>query len=601
MSQRLFTAFRSAFDWRRHGADWVIYWTLVIGYSAWLLATLRDLGYSRDEGFYFQAADSYLEWFRLLWEDPSRAVTKSAVDRYWRINHEHPALIKSLFALSHHWLHEQLGWFSERGTSYRFVGILMSSLAVGTVYRWGAEAVSRDAGIVAALGFAFIPRIFYHSHLSCFDMPVLALWLFTAHAYWRSLERPSWPRALWCGVLFGLLLNSKHNSWLLPPALVAHLFLAHGSEVFRAWSRRRLGVPPALLSMALVGPLVFYATWPWIWRSTIPRLVEYVTFHTAHVYYNMEFLGRTYFEPPFPRTYAWFMTLATVPFILLVLAAIGGGHALRMVVNEHLSPWLRSLRELGFHALWKGEPAEPAEARRRSTFILWALCILVSYAPWVSNSSPIFGGTKHWIIAYPFLCLFGGVGFVLLVRAACATLSPFRPTFFRPAHGWLTRGLLAVVLLTGPFMMTAHSHPWGLSTYLPIVGGAPGGATLGLNRSFWGYTTGAIAPEINRAGKDGRSRIFVHDTALQSWQMMEADGRVKKGFRPQLDVPGTAIAIYHHEQHMARVEHQIWVDYGTVRPAHIGAFDGVPVVWTYLRPDSKREARPKAKREPKSD
>lgn len=598
MRERILAALRDRFDWRRHGADWLITWTLVLGYAAWLLATVQDLGYARDEGFYFQAADSYLEWFRLLSEDPGGALTKSAVDRYWRVNHEHPAFIKSLFALSHHWFYERFGWFAEKGTSYRFVGIVMSSLAVGTLYRWGARAVSRDAGIVAALGFAFIPRVFYHSHLDCFDMPVLAMWLFVAHAYWRSLERPSWPSTLWCGVLFGLLLNSKHNSWLLPPALVAHLLLAHGTELFRAWSKKRLGIPPALFSMALLGPLLFYATWPWIWRSTIPRLVEYVTFHTAHVYYNMEFLGRTYFEPPFPRTYAWFMSLATVPFITWVLAAIGGGHALRMLVRERCLPWLKSWRRLGFGALFRGDAAEPEAARRHSTFVLWGLCILVSYAPWISNSSPIFGGTKHWIIAYPFLCLFGGLGFTLVVRSAGVAMSPLRPAFFRPAHGWVARGLLALVLLIGPFAMTAHSHPWGLSTYLPIVGGAPGGATLGLNRSFWGYTTGAITEAINEAHQGGRSRIFVHDTALQSWQMMEADGRVKKGFRPQLDVPGSAIAIYHHEQHMARVEHQIWVDYGTVKPSHIGAFDGVPVVWMYVRPESRPDSRRRRDRVP---
>src|SRR5690606_2973257 len=147
-----------------------------------------------------------------------------------------------------------------------------------------------------------------------------------------------------------------------------------------------------------------------------------------------------------------------------------------------------------------------------------------------------------------------------------ASLSRLRPAFFRPAHAWLARAALAALLLTGPFVMTAHSHPWGLSTYLPVVVGAPGGATLGLNRSFWGYTTGAIVEPLNASMKRHSARIFVHDTALQSWAMLEADGRVKRGFKPQLDVAGSNLAIYHHEQHMARVEHQIWVDYGTVKP-----------------------------------
>jgi 4-amino-4-deoxy-L-arabinose transferase-like glycosyltransferase len=572
------------FDWRKHGADWLVFWILVVGYAWWLLSTVHNLGYSRDEGFYFQAADSYLDWFRILADDPGKALHKAVVDRYWRVNHEHPALIKSLFGLSRHWLYDQLHWFDEKGTSYRFVGIALSALSVGTVYRLGKTTIGREAAIVAALLFAFMPRVFYHSHLDCFDMPVLAMWLFTTHAYWKTLQRPSLLGALWCGVLYGLLLDTKHNSWLLPFALVAHWCLAHGGQLLNAWSRRKLGIPPALFAMALIGPLVFYALWPWIWSDTLPRLVEYVKFHTAHVYYNMEFLGHTYFEPPFPRTYAPLMSLATVPFITWVLCAIGLGNVLRRLWRERVLPCAVGLKAHGLPALWRGEPVDPQLHRTHSTFVLWGLCVLASYAPWFSDSSPIFGGTKHWLIAYPFLCLFAGWGFVMVVRAACRSLAGARTGWWRPGYGWVARGALAVVLLLGPFTMTAHSHPWGLSTYLPIVGGAPGGATIGLNRSFWGYTTGAITHFINEAATRKRERIFIHDTALQSWSMLEHDRRVKRSFRPQLDVPGSSIAIYHHEQHMARVEHQIWVDYGTVKPIHIGAFDGVPVVWLYKRP-----------------
>jgi len=50
-----------------------------------------------------------------------------------------------------------------------------------------------------------------------------------------------------------------------------------------------------------------------------------------------------------------------------------------------------------------------------------------------------------------------------------------------------------------------------------------------------------------------------------------------------LDIAGSEVALYHHEPHMRRVEHQIWVTYGTVAPAVVGAYQGVPVVWLYTR------------------
>src|SRR5690606_37389915 len=115
--------------------------------------------------------------------------------------------------------------------------------------------------------------------------------------------------------------NTKHNSWLLPPVLMLHFV---STAAWRSREGRRLSGPSkALLCMSLIGPLVFYASWPWIWRDTWARLLEYVRFHTGHAYYNMEFLGHTYHKPPMPRLYAWVMTLATVPATTLLLFGLG--------------------------------------------------------------------------------------------------------------------------------------------------------------------------------------------------------------------------------------------------------------------------------------
>jgi len=141
---------------------------------------------------------------------------------------------------------------------------------------------------------------------------------------------------------------------------------------------------------------------------------------------------------------------------------------------------------------------------------------------------------------------------------------------------------VAAAVLLGPLCMTLHSEPWGLSFYTPLVGGAPGGASLGLNRTFWGYTTGAEQGYIN-AHAPPRGSVYVHDTALQSWEMLRTDGRIRTDLRGTLNIAGSNLALYHHEPHMHRVEYQTWVDYGHDAPADIGTFDGVPVVWLYSR------------------
>ena len=78
-------------------------------YVAVLLITASSLGYARDEGFYFYAAHAYRDWFALLIDDPSRALQRAQIDRYWSVNHEHPSLMKVLFATSHELFHEKLG------------------------------------------------------------------------------------------------------------------------------------------------------------------------------------------------------------------------------------------------------------------------------------------------------------------------------------------------------------------------------------------------------------------------------------------------------------------------------------------------------------
>jgi hypothetical protein len=562
--------------WAR-AVDPLIFTGLFAAYLVALVATAGGLGYARDEGFYFHASGTYGKWFEVLLRTPGRALSQAVVDRYWQENHEHPALMKSLF-----WVSQRLfdGWlFSERGTALRFPTMLISALGVATTFAFGRRCIGRAGGIVAALAFGLMPPVFYHSHLACFDMPIASMWLFVVYAYHRSLA-PSLRWAFACAVLYGLALDTKHNAWYLPPALIAHAVVLHLVPLMRRfwWGRtppsvelestrraKRAPIPWAIGLMVLLGPLVFYALWPWIWNDTWRRLDAYAQFHLQHVYYNMEYLGTTYFRPPFPRSYAWLMTLATVPTITVVLAVCGGLSAARAVWS--------SIRATDA-APEPGADAPPRALPAYDWALLWLFCLVLSYSPWLLSTTPIFGGTKHWLNAYPFLALFAGQGFAWLVAAWRARASTDRS----PIMAWA----LGVCTSIAPLVETWHSHPWGLSAYTPLVGGAPGAATLGLNRSFWGYTTGSVVDYLNQSVGKGK-RVFVHDTTFDSFRMLQKDGRLRGDIKAWFTVTGSHYALYHHEQHMSRVEHMIWVDYGTTSPAHVATYDGVPMIWVYDR------------------
>ncbi|HKQ69219.1 MAG TPA: glycosyltransferase family 39 protein [Polyangiaceae bacterium] len=546
---------------KSYAADHLIGFLLAIGYLVILVKTAHGIGYARDEGFYFRAASAYADWFERLMTDWKAATQQAVVDGYWSNNHEHPGLVKMLFGLSWHYLHRKVPLFAEEGTSFRFGGMCFAAASLWLIHIWGARARSRSAGLVAALAFALMPRIFYHAHLDCFDVPIAFMWTFCAYAYWRSLARPGLKWAIVTGVAFGLALDTKHNSWFLPPAFVVHTLLSRGASFGRGLGRGQIRVPLSLVAMATLGPLVFFAAWPWIWFDTIDRLNGYASFHLHHDYYNIVYLGQTYWKPPMPRSYVWVMTAATVPTITLVLFVTGMASRLRAHAGRLFSKSAK-------------RPFDPG-----STDLLWAIGIGIQYAPWIlSTSTPIFGGTKHWFTAYPFLCLFAGAGFEVVFERVRELLRTSRLSVL---PGWALETLLGFAVLSAPLAETIHSHPWGLSNYTPLVGGAPGAASLGLNRQFWGFTTGAVTDWLNEHATLGRS-VFIHDTAYDSWEMLRRDGRLAPHVQAAGPyVQGSSIALYQHEEHMETIEYQIWTVYGTASPAYVGAYDGVPIIYVY--------------------
>lgn len=548
-------------DWK----DDLVAAALAAFVMAVLVSTVGNLGYARDEGFYFYAADAYGQWLELLFKNPGAALERKAIDNAWRVNSEHPGFVKSLFALSHLLLQKKLHVFSMEGTSYRFPGIALAGFAVALVYRFGAEVRGRMAGLFAATALLLMPRFFYHAHLACFDVPIVTMFLLSVYAYWKSLRHGGWAWPVATGISFGLALDTKHNAWFLPILCIVHASVL----VLRAKASGRDPKPllhralTTLGCMAVLGPLVMYAFWPWIWHDTLPRLRAYANFHLHHEYYNMEFFGQTYWRPPMPRLYSPVMTAATVPMVTLALVAMG------LIVCGRKE--VKRLRGEGTHHDDAG------------VFLLWLCGAGISYGAWVFPTTPIFGGTKHWMTAYPFLVLFAGTGFSYLATVLRLELRRSKLERLRQAaRGILPVCALFALAIAAPVAETRGSHPWGLSSYTPLVGGAKGAASLGLNRTFWGYTTGAVVDYLNReVPKNGT--VYVHDTSWPAWEMLSKDGRLRKDIRGTGTVHEAMFALYHHEQHMQGQEYQAWVAYGTVQPVHVAGIDGVPVIWVYRR------------------
>lgn len=609
-------------------------WDALIGAAVvlgtfWLLMATLDIGYTRDESFYFHAAAQYIGWFEDLWKNLwntnfpgslAESFSKENIDKHWSYNPEHPVLVKTLFALSHKLFFDKLGWLSE-SDALRLPGAAFGSMALLCAYAFGRQCFGRLAGLVAVGALLFQPRFFFNAHLTCFDVPIAALWVMVVYAYWRSLESKRW--AWVTGILFGLALSAKLNAFFLPIVLCGHWFLLHwrGFGIIRqdpegddpatpneaekrAWSIGKLRLPPipwGLVAMAILGPILLHILWPYHWYETWDRVEWYLNFHLKHVHYFVWYFGERLDEPPFPIAYPWVMTLVTVPATLLLTFWFGVWAAMReWRFVDWSRQWIAALRERKLPAT-RGAQAgfDP-----RATGLLFAINLIFPIALISMPSTPVFGGTKHWIASMFFLAIFVGAGVSMAVQMALRALnvrqkpedSDSDPSSAEDSHRPITHALIALILslaVLGPAAYaTWYNHPYGTSYYNELIGSYRGAADAGMMRQYWGYASRQSLPWLNEHAPKN-ARVWTHNTTGWAWNMYKKDGIVRKDLRPA-SIKSSQIGIFHHQRAFTWEREKLWTAYGTRAPSYVVDIDGVPLVTVYERPKkTPKRASPK--------
>jgi hypothetical protein len=180
----------------------------------------------------------------------------------------------------------------------------------------------------------------------------------------------------------------------------------------------------------------------------------------------------------------------------------------------------------------------------------------------------------------PYLAVLAGVGVRWLGGVATAIV---RPPRLRRALPVALAGLVCVPAV----VETQRSHPDGLSHYNVLAGGFAGGASLGMNRQFWGYSVLPMLPWMV-AHTPASNHIYWHDVLPDAVTMYVRDGRLPLGIgilgSDEGSIPGSDLGIVIHEKHFTLYEGDFWRFYGTTRPAHVLTREGVPLVTAYRRP-----------------
>ncbi|MFL5346958.1 MAG: ArnT family glycosyltransferase [Hyalangium sp.] len=599
----------------------------LIAVALWLLAfvtlflTERAVGFVRDEGIYFAASESYANWFRMLFHSPSVAMTDPAIVGAWDVNHEHPALMKELYGLSHLLFHQALGWLRP-ATALRLPALAMAALVPALTFLLGSAVYGRAVGLFAALSFLLVPRHYFNAELAAFDMPVAAMWLLVIYSFWRAMEDRRW--GVWCGVAFGLAIATKHNALFMPFMLVPfalwrawqeskaspaaregawrfvglfaavtvlyallyvaqnpvgfqkkfiplspHVLLFVGLAVGAFWVLRelyRVSEPTAralipIATMALFGPILFYLHWPYLWHHPVDRVAWYLNFHATHEHYAWFYLGELMRAPPFPLSYVVVKTALTVPTSLFVPMALGW---LTVVGRGLLSLPARTRP-------WVSRPSTPELLVAANA----AFSILIISHPQV----PHFGGVKHWLPSMPFLGLLAGTA---VVRGCSALVEVLRAR--RPSLPFAAVAAPVFALLMAPALLgLVQVFPYGTAFYSELAGGIPGAASLGMQRQFWSSHVTSVLPWINEHARPG-ARLYLHEVTGYSFQHYQQNGMLRPDLQMVWSPFDADIVAYQYHQEFREQEFNIWQAFGTRTPVTGLYLDETPQIVVYQRP-----------------
>jgi 4-amino-4-deoxy-L-arabinose transferase-like glycosyltransferase len=337
-------------------------------------------------------------------------------------------------------------------------------------YLFLKRVAGAPAGVLGAVLTLFSPRLFAHSLLATYDVPMVLWWMAATFAFYLGMDSRRWAAA--SGVLFGFALLTKINGFLLPLALWPWGLLFFGKKSIRP-----------IVWQALLGPAMFFAGWPWLWLHPIGNTLNYFAEKLAIGAMPGAAAGAAwrrviptlYFGSASPSGVPWHypfvMTLFTMP-----LATILG-----LVLSA-----LRAKRE---------PPSRPLAA-------LFAWSVLVQLLIFAFAMKP-----------------YDGVRLFAPMLALTASLAALGLSWFA-TRGWTALVAVALIAVLSPIAEFFVYQPYGMSYYSPVAGGLPGAHALGMEVTYFGEAiTPAQLAAINRLARDGQTVAYAPMFKRLPWRM----------------------------------------------------------------------------------
>lgn len=530
---------------------------VVVFYGVVLLLGLKSAALTDDDDFYIPAGISYAGWLKDAALLESRAFDRARVDAAFTINREHPPFAKYAFGVCHFAFKRWLG-----PTDAARVGtVLFSTLAAALLFVLAFSVLEPKraffVGLYAVLALLTLPRFYFHSHAATLDVPVAAMYLATAVLILRS-ERSM--KAVWLvGPVFGLATATKLNAPFIVLPYLAFVVLTRWRDRDRT---RGLGfklppIPVAMISMAVLGPLVFFAVWPWMWFDLAPRVAEYVKFHVNHYAIYFLYFGQIYAKPFAPWHAPFVMAATTIPLATSALALTGATKALRKIAARFMRG---------------GGP----ETRREADALLFVLLNAASTIGLVAFAgTPIYGGEKLFMPFFPFWCFLAGYGAEALVAAL--------------EEKWQSRGgrlslrvAFAGVASSGLMLQLAFAG-YPLSQFNGLVGGLRGATALGFERQYYDLAFRDLVAWLSREAPENLRIHFLPNNweYVRTYKWYREAGELRADIQVTQQESGAEWLVITHERRFARYGEDL-ARYRAKPVLREKLVDGVPI-WSVVR------------------
>lgn len=467
----------------------------------------------------------------------------------YRLNPEHPPLIKALAALSAqifvwphfptdtpYWRDEVNGQWAQGATFLYDSGndadkiifwsrLPLILLAVGFgwfLFWWTKQRFGNAAGLLTLTLFAFSPTVLAHSRYVTTDLGAAFGFFIAIASFILFLEKPDWRRVLLAGAALGAALLLKFSTILLLP-LFAILLLAwiavkpylHLRERWRLGARL-LGKSVLIGLIALVLVLTVYALF--IWNYPQERQLR-----------DAEFLLSSYgFRPAVNLDLALIRNPATRPLgqyllgLLMVQQRSAGGNTAFFLGEVSAAgsrlyfPLLYFLKEslalhiltliaigLGLRKVVRRTKLSLVRTWISDHFIEFSSLVFVAFYWILSITSPLNIGVRHVLPTFPFIYLLVSRQIVAWLRLQefpdprtwLEWLRGVHQTYIKVIPKYLLVGLLMLWLIAGAIAVFPHY----LSYYNLLGGGASTGWRIAVDSNHdWGQDLKRLARFVEK-------------------------------------------------------------------------------------------------------